>query len=172
IPAEVDTGGQQQLVVGKGITTLERYRLLVCIDTRCKGMNDAHTHGAQFVEVVTLLLECAQAAEIQIGEGAGVVRLGRFNQRDIDRGVTTFDVFGGGGTAETATNHHHFPGTARKSGCCQQHRTGGTGLTYCRQPLATGEFHGLAHCLATSCAAGVLEICEKCLASALSCSSE
>src|SRR5690606_31013920 len=111
-------------------------------------------------EAVTLLLERAQTAEIQVRERAGVVGFCRFDQGDVDRRVATLDVLRRRGAAETAADYNDLAscagGVAR---CHHQECAGRGGLAHVRQPLATGEID-VTHCLLTS-ALGDLATWEK-----------
>src|SRR5690606_6238172 len=80
VPAEVNAGRQQELVVAECVAAGQADLALVGVYTGCEVMNNFHSQGAKFVEAVTLLFKGAKAPEIEVGERAGIVSFGQIGR--------------------------------------------------------------------------------------------
>src|SRR5690606_28577469 len=103
VPAEVNAGRQQELVVAECVAARQADLALVGVYTGCEVMNNLHSQGAKFVEAVTSLSKGAKAPEIEVGGRACIVSFGRFPQCDVNGRAATRDVFGCRGTATAAS---------------------------------------------------------------------
>src|SRR5690606_23866779 len=101
-------------------------------------MDHIDTQGAQIIKAMTLLLECAKATQIQIGEWAGIEGFGGFDQRNVYGRIAALDVAGRGGAAKAATDDDDStcgrPGVGRNG---QQDGTRSRGFADTTQPLPT-----------------------------------
>ena len=107
IPLEINARRENQLVIGQACASCQSHGFLVSIDPLSQIMHDLDAKFAQFIIGVRLLVECPQAADIQVSERASVKNFGWFDQGHRNRWVATLDVFGSRRTAKSTTNHHH-----------------------------------------------------------------
>src|SRR5690606_16784196 len=103
VPAEVNAGRQQELVVAECVAAGQADLWRVDVYTGCEVMNNFRCQVAKLLEAVTSLFKGAKAPEIEVGERAGIASFGRCRQCGVNGRVATLDVCGCRGTAKAAS---------------------------------------------------------------------
>src|SRR5690606_38720231 len=119
-------GRQQELVVIERGTPRERHGLFRTVDVFREIVHDLYAEAAQFVIAMTLLLEGAQPAEMQVGERTRIETLHRLNERHLQFGIAALEIFRGRGTAESAADNDNATACALRNRRHGQRENAGT----------------------------------------------
>src|SRR5690606_19318111 len=109
-PANVDAGRQDELVVVERLAGRERDGARGAVDVLGEGAGDRDAEARQLVIAVADRFEIDEAAEIEVGERAGIEPLRRLDQRDAEFGAEALQIFRSRGAAEAAADNDDVAG--------------------------------------------------------------